>query len=67
MSFCSRGLRLKSQTCWPRIFAPSRIGALDQLGLTHLSQRLDDLAGGSVPTASDRILFGARSRKQREK
>ena len=23
MSFCSRGLRLKSQTCWPRIFAPS--------------------------------------------
>ena len=43
------------------------IGALEQLGLTHLSERLDDLAGGSLPTASDRILFGARSRKQRDK
>jgi hypothetical protein len=43
------------------------IGALEQLGLTHLSERLDDLAGGSVPTTSDRILFGARSRKQRDK
>jgi hypothetical protein len=37
------------------------IGALEKLGLIHLS-RLDDLAGGSLPTASDRILFGvARS------
>jgi hypothetical protein len=43
------------------------IGALEQLGLTHLSERLDDLAGGSIPTTSDRILFGARSRKQRDK
>ena len=43
------------------------IGALEQFGLTHLSERLDDLAGGSLPTASDRILFGARSRKQRDK
>ena len=43
------------------------IGALEQLGLTHLSERLDDLAGGSLPTTSDRILFGARSRKQRDK
>ena len=43
------------------------IGALQQLGLTHLSERLDDLAGGSVPTISDRILFGTRPRKQRDK
>ena len=43
------------------------IGALEQLGLTHLSERLDDLAGGSLPTASDRILFGARSKKRRDK
>ena len=43
------------------------IGTLEQLGLTHLSERLDDLAGGSVPTISDRILFGARPRKQRDK
>ena len=43
------------------------IGALKQLGLTHLSERLDDLAGGSLPTASDRILLGARSRKRRDK
>src|SRR5208337_1402364 len=43
------------------------IGALEQLGLTHLSERLDDLAGGSLPTASDRILFGAPSRKRRDK
>ena len=28
------------------------IGALEQLGLTHLSERLDDLADGSLPTAS---------------
>ena len=42
------------------------IGSLEQLGLTHLSERLDDLAGGSPPTTSDRILFGARS-KQRDK
>jgi hypothetical protein len=43
------------------------IGSLEQLGLTHLSERLDDLAGGSPPTTSDRILFGARSKKQRDK
>ena len=43
------------------------ISALEQLGLTHLSERLDDLAGGSLPTASDRILFGAPSRKRRDK
>ena len=42
------------------------IGSLEQLGLTHLSERLDDLAGGSPPATSDRILFGARS-KQRDK
>jgi hypothetical protein len=42
------------------------IGSLEQLGLTHLSERLDDMAAGSPPTASDRILFGARS-KQRDK
>jgi hypothetical protein len=42
------------------------IGSLEQLGLTHLSERLDDLAGGSPPATSDRILFGVRS-KQRDK
>jgi hypothetical protein len=42
------------------------IGSLEQLGLTHLSERLDDLAGGSPPTISDRILFGARSKREDE-
>ena len=36
------------------------IGTLEGLGLTHLSERLDGLAGGSPPTPSDRILFGVR-------
>ena len=43
------------------------IGALEQLGLMDFSERLDDLAGGSLPTASDRILFCTPSRKQRDK
>jgi hypothetical protein len=42
------------------------IGSLEQLGLTHLSERLDDLAGGSPPTTSDRILFSARSKQRDE-
>jgi hypothetical protein len=42
------------------------IGSLEQLGLTHLSERLDDLAGGSPPSNSDRILFSARSKQRDE-
>ena len=43
------------------------IGTLEGLDLTHLSGRLDDLAGGSPPTPSDRILFGVRSPKRRDR
>ena len=41
------------------------LGCIQELGLTHMSERLDDLSGGSPPMPSDRILFGARSRKKR--
>ncbi len=43
------------------------IGAIEQLGLTHLSGRVDSLAGGSPPAPSDRILFGVRSPKRRDR
>lgn len=43
------------------------IGTLEELGLTHLSERLDGLAGGSPPTPSDRILFGVRSPRRRDR
>ena len=36
------------------------ISALQGLGLTHLSQRLDDLAAGSPPLPSDQVLFHAK-------
>jgi hypothetical protein len=43
------------------------IGALEQLGLTHLSDRLDGLSAGEPPTPSDRILFGTHSLKRRDR
>ena len=44
MSSCSRGLKSQSQTPAPDLCAEWN-RALEQLGITHLSQRLDDLAG----------------------
>lgn len=41
------------------------IGSLQQLGVTHLSERLDDLAAGSPPQPSDRILFSAPGPRKR--
>jgi hypothetical protein len=42
------------------------IAALQSLGLTHMSERLDDLASGGAPKPSDHIIFGAkRPRKPR--
>lgn len=35
------------------------IAALNRLGVTHLSERLDDLAAGEPAKPSDRILFSA--------
>lgn len=44
------------------------IASLEQLGLTHLSERLDELRAGSPPTPSDRILFSVpRPPKPRDK
>ncbi len=43
------------------------IGTLEQLGLTHLSDRLDSLAAGEPPTPSDRILFGTPSPKRQDR
>ena len=40
------------------------LGALSELGLTHMSERLDDLAGGSPMLPSDRILFSPRRPKK---
>lgn len=34
--------------------------SLQDLGLTHMSERLDDLAAGAPPQPSDQIVFGAR-------
>jgi hypothetical protein len=42
------------------------IDGLERLGLTYMSDRLDDLAGGSQPTAADQILFGAKPKKKPE-
>jgi hypothetical protein len=42
------------------------IASLQDLGLTHMSERLDDLSAGGTPTPSDRILFGARQSKTRK-
>ncbi len=41
------------------------IAALECLGITHMSERLDDLAAGSRPKPSDRILFAAPRPKKR--
>ena len=38
------------------------IGALEDLGLTHLSERLDDLTAGSPPMPSDLVLFNVKRR-----
>ena len=42
------------------------INGLKQLGLTYMSDRLDDLAGGSPSTVADQILFGAKPKKKPE-
>ena len=41
--------------------------ALEGLGLTHMSDRLDDLAAGAKPTVSDKILFSPVQRRRRRK
>ncbi len=38
------------------------IGALQEFGLTHLSERLDDLSAGSPPMPSDLVLFKVKRR-----
>lgn len=38
------------------------IGALEELGLTLLSERLDDLSAGSPPMPSDLVLFNVKRR-----
>ena len=38
------------------------IGALEDLELTHLSERLDDLTAGSPPMPSDLVLFNVKRR-----
>lgn len=42
------------------------IASLEHLGLTHLSERLDNLAARAKPTISDTVLFGARVPRQRK-
>ena len=39
--------------------------SLEQLRLTYMSERLDDLASGETPKPSDRILFDTPSRQRR--
>lgn len=36
------------------------IAAMGSLGLTHMSDRLDDLAAGGEPRPSDQVIFGAK-------
>ena len=43
------------------------IDVLQDLGVTHLSQRLDDLAAGSPPLPSDQVLFNVKHRSEPEK
>ena len=38
--------------------------SLQELGLTHMSERLDDLAAGSPALPSDRVLFGAKPHRK---
>ena len=40
------------------------ISKLKALGLTHLSERLADLAAGSQPLPSDQILFNVKRRSE---
>lgn len=40
------------------------IASLQHLGVTHMSERLDDLASGSPPMPSDRIIFAAPRRRK---
>ena len=40
------------------------IAALERLGLTYLSERLDDLAAGGSAKPSDRILFNTPGRRK---
>ena len=42
------------------------IASLQELGLTHMSERLDHLSAGGTPTISDRILFAARQARTRK-
>ena len=39
--------------------------SLEQLRLTYMSERLDDLASGETPKPSDRILFDTSTRRKR--
>ena len=43
------------------------IDALQELGLTHLSERLDDLTAGSPPMPSDLVLFNVKPRSPPKK
>ena len=38
--------------------------SLQDLGLTHMSERLDVLAAGSPPLPSDQVLFGVKPRRK---
>lgn len=38
--------------------------SLEGLGLTHMSERLDDLAAGNPPLPSDQVLFGVKRRRK---
>ena len=41
--------------------------SMQDLGLTHMSERLDDLATGSPPLPSDQVLFGVKPRRKPKK
>jgi hypothetical protein len=43
------------------------IGALQDLGLTHLSERVDELRAGSPPMPSDLVLFNVKRRSPLKK
>ena len=46
----------------PDLLCRGWIDALEDLGLTHLSERLDDLTAGSPPMPSDLVLFNVKRR-----
>ena len=46
----------------PSDLCRARISALQDLGFTHLSERLDDLAAGSPPLPSDQVLLNVKRR-----